>query len=181
MFCPKCRYEYKKGITVCPDCDVKLVANLPPKEEEHEDKYGDLVTVYETSDRSRVLIAKSLLEDSGIEFFAQGNGVTDLFGASQLGFQPVAGPVRFKVREEDEDHALEVLVDMMDTEDDEDGFDDDDYEDENEDEDEDDDDFDLGGSRKKFVDTDDDDLDDDDDYIDDEDDIDYVDEEEDRY
>jgi hypothetical protein len=28
-FCPKCRYEYREGIVVCPDCDEKLVASLP--------------------------------------------------------------------------------------------------------------------------------------------------------
>ena len=30
-FCPKCGYEYQPGTDVCPDCDVKLVAELPPE------------------------------------------------------------------------------------------------------------------------------------------------------
>lgn len=29
-FCPKCRYEYREGITRCPDCDELLVSELPP-------------------------------------------------------------------------------------------------------------------------------------------------------
>jgi len=28
-FCPKCRYEYQHGVTVCPDCGEKLVNSLP--------------------------------------------------------------------------------------------------------------------------------------------------------
>ena len=28
-FCPKCKYEYREGFTLCPDCDVELVPELP--------------------------------------------------------------------------------------------------------------------------------------------------------
>ncbi|MCR4787847.1 MAG: hypothetical protein K5888_04605 [Lachnospiraceae bacterium] len=27
-WCPKCKYEYREGITVCPDCDCELVDDL---------------------------------------------------------------------------------------------------------------------------------------------------------
>ncbi len=33
-FCPKCRYEYKPEISVCPDCNEYLVSSLPEKNEE---------------------------------------------------------------------------------------------------------------------------------------------------
>ncbi|HDL02613.1 MAG TPA: hypothetical protein ENH25_00620 [candidate division Zixibacteria bacterium] len=35
-FCPKCRYEYKPEILICPDCDVSLVDVLPPEPEAAE-------------------------------------------------------------------------------------------------------------------------------------------------
>ena len=33
-FCPKCRYEYKPEISICPDCNEYLVSTLPEKNEE---------------------------------------------------------------------------------------------------------------------------------------------------
>jgi len=36
-FCPKCRYEYLPTVSMCPDCDVKLVADLPLEPEEPEE------------------------------------------------------------------------------------------------------------------------------------------------
>ncbi len=38
-FCPKCRYEYNPGTETCPDCNEKLLENLPEnKPEENEGK-----------------------------------------------------------------------------------------------------------------------------------------------
>ena len=33
MFCPVCRYEFRRGFTHCNTCDVDLVETLPPEEE----------------------------------------------------------------------------------------------------------------------------------------------------
>jgi hypothetical protein len=33
MFCPVCKYEFRRGFTHCNQCDVDLVDALPPEEE----------------------------------------------------------------------------------------------------------------------------------------------------
>jgi hypothetical protein len=35
-FCPKCRFEYLSHVSECPDCEERLVAQLPPEPEESE-------------------------------------------------------------------------------------------------------------------------------------------------
>jgi hypothetical protein len=32
MFCPRCRSEYRAGFTQCANCEVELVAELPPED-----------------------------------------------------------------------------------------------------------------------------------------------------
>ena len=54
-----------------------------------------------------MLVAKSMLDGAGIEYFAQGENLVDLFG--RLGFNPAIGPVEIKVRPEDVELAREVL------------------------------------------------------------------------
>ncbi len=104
MYCPKCRSEYVDGVTECADCQVPLVTFLPP---EPEPTYQEMVTVLTTTDSSELLVAKSMLEGAGITFFAQGEGLVDLFG--KIGFNPAIGAVEVKVRPEDVELAREVL------------------------------------------------------------------------
>lgn len=125
MYCPSCKYEYKDGVVKCPECGKKLVASVPT---EDIPDYYDMVTVYTTSDQAKILIAKSLLEDADIRFYASGDGIMDLFSAGRLGFNPVVGAVDFKVRVEDEEDSKEILSGLI--EDDLDDDLDDDYDDE---------------------------------------------------
>jgi hypothetical protein len=36
-FCPKCRYEYLPTVSHCPDCEVRLVSELPLQPEEPDE------------------------------------------------------------------------------------------------------------------------------------------------
>lgn len=44
-YCPKCHYEYTGDVEMCPDCDVKLVAELPEDDDFDETIYKDWVRV----------------------------------------------------------------------------------------------------------------------------------------
>jgi hypothetical protein len=73
MFCPNCKYEYRLGVTVCPDCGATLVYKLPPefKDEKPAPVLLELVTVFESADRSLIAVAKEILDEAGIEYYAK--------------------------------------------------------------------------------------------------------------
>jgi hypothetical protein len=62
MYCPVCRSEYRDGFTVCADCEVALVGEMPAE----RGREGDLVTVLETDDASLLGLAASRLTDVDI-------------------------------------------------------------------------------------------------------------------
>ncbi len=74
-----------------------------------------LVTVFETGHDGVIAVVKSLLDEAQIQYLAQGEGVQDLFGVGVVGvgFNPVTGPVQFKVMPEDEKYARELLKDVV--------------------------------------------------------------------
>lgn len=78
-----------------------------------------LVTVFETGHEGVVSIVKSILDEAKIQYLAQGEGVQDLFGVGVVGvgFNPVTGPVQFKVMPEDEKYARELLKDITENDD----------------------------------------------------------------
>jgi len=77
MYCPQCRVEYRAGFTECSDCHVPLLAGTPATEPAvHSTPLLGLVVVLETNDRLQLALAKGLLEDAGIPFFALGQIAT---------------------------------------------------------------------------------------------------------
>jgi hypothetical protein len=70
-----------------------------------------LVPVFRTSDAGLMGLAKSLLENEGIENFARGENVQDLFGVGRIGgYNYITGPAELWVRAEDEER-VRVLLD----------------------------------------------------------------------
>ncbi len=72
------------------------------------------VTVLTTGDAAVLAVAKSLLEAAGIEYFAKGERVQDLFawGRVGTGFSPVTGPVQLQVAADCAAEAAELLHDL---------------------------------------------------------------------
>ena len=101
MICPKCQAEYEKGIKVCADCEIPLVAELQLKpEHEHE----ELVTVFSTTNNSATAVAESILRSAGISYFIKGRVIQDLLAwglASEI-----------QVSEADVETARELLKDL---------------------------------------------------------------------
>jgi hypothetical protein len=69
------------------------------------------VTVLETGDPGVVAVAKSLLESAGIQYYAKGEALQNLFGCGQFGpgFNPIVGPVQLQVAADDAEDAKELL------------------------------------------------------------------------
>ncbi len=114
MFCPKCRYEYNPGITICPDCNEPLVDQLPPEEEEMDElEYAHRVTVLTSSDHRVILMARLILEEEGIRWFSEGNETLDVFGGGSASLNPLIGrPIGIQVLEKDAEQARELLADL---------------------------------------------------------------------
>lgn len=102
MFCPQCRSEYREGFTRCDNCNVALVAVLPPEAGDPSDR--DLVMAFETGDPGLLAMAHSILDEATIPYLTQGEGIQDLFGLGRLGtgFSILAGPVHILVERERE-------------------------------------------------------------------------------
>ncbi len=76
---------------------------------------GELVTVFEAGDPGVLAVAKSLLQDAGIPFFAKGEGEQDLFGLGRMGtgYSPIVGAVQVQVAPVDAARARQLLADLQ--------------------------------------------------------------------
>ena len=110
MFCPKCKAEYREGFTECSDCKVPLVWELPqePKQEYIEPEPNlEFVTVFATGNPAVIAMAKSILEDAGIQYFVQGETMQFVEGIN-----PAAWPTEIKVGKDDEEEAIKLLENL---------------------------------------------------------------------
>jgi len=101
MFCPKCKAEYNAGVVQCFDCGVPLVEALPEKRQTRD---IDFVSVVRTFNPQDIAIIESLLEESGIEYYIQGE--------TSMTTYPLVDPASVMVVKAQADEARELLRDL---------------------------------------------------------------------
>ena len=113
MFCPECRAEYREGFTVCADCQVDLVATLPPPPPLRHDERPDmeLVTVFDSTNPALIGIAKTVLDAAGIEFLVLGDDGARIFSGN-----PFLGRVRLQVEKKLGEEAETLLSEISESE-----------------------------------------------------------------
>ena len=97
-FCPKCRYEYKSGVSTCPDCDEALVSALPTSDpgpesvtipQEYKD-WVQLARLASYQSAQMVMEAWNAKDIPGVVLSGAGHfGQTGQMGPSS--FKPVGG------------------------------------------------------------------------------------------
>lgn len=79
-YCPKCRYEYREGIKECPDCDVALVEEMPPEDENNDvlrdvahnmDPLENEVELETFAEPVEFMYVASMLDQLGIPFMVR--------------------------------------------------------------------------------------------------------------
>lgn len=98
MFCPQCKTEYREGFTVCAECQVDLVAELPPEPELVQ--FEEILQTYNPAD---IAVIKSLLESEGITYYFKGDHLT---------LRPIGDAARLMVSVEEAETARELLSDL---------------------------------------------------------------------
>ena len=109
--CPQCQVEYREGFAECTDCQVPLVPG-PRPEAPPVDHGLHLVTVLEVGDSLTLTLAKSALDDAGIEYTVTGDdpvssSLPGLFGAGAAPLIDCACAIQ--VSRESEAMAREIL------------------------------------------------------------------------
>jgi hypothetical protein len=103
-FCPTCKYEYRPDVKTCPDCDVKLVDELPV-DEPREQPPGKLVCVASFPYEVTAQGAKIKLESHGIRAVL----TNEVMSQTDIILAWADGGVKVLVSEEDAHKAVKIL------------------------------------------------------------------------
>ncbi|MFH2055497.1 MAG: DUF2007 domain-containing protein [bacterium] len=112
-FCPKCRYEYERDVTQCPDCEVDLVEVLPEFAERDRDDDVSSVLLYKTDDYMLAQLLVGALEASDIPCWAKRLGMgrlgSSVTGAITHSVYDVPKTAEIYVHPDDLEQAQEIL------------------------------------------------------------------------
>jgi putative signal transducing protein len=95
--------------------DVAAIKVRPPRHDPSiSDDPADFVRLLDLTDPAMVAVAKSLLEEAGVEFFIRNEGTQGLFGAGQMGgYNFITGPPVLMVEASRMDEARELLAPLL--------------------------------------------------------------------
>ena len=105
MFCPVCKYEYKPGIKICPDCGEKLVEKFPQDENEKSLDNIKFVPLPNLPGRVYADMVKETLEAKGIPCYIRAEGVGDAY---QFPGTTPLGVIRLYVPEDRLEECIEI-------------------------------------------------------------------------
>ena len=113
-YCPRCRCEYRPGFTVCADCGVDLVYELPPeeasREPEVEPRLGpDPVEVFASARETDAEIVRGLLASCGMPVRVWSSGLDGADGRTSI-VRHSAFPFRVMVSRDDAEAARELIA-----------------------------------------------------------------------
>lgn len=96
MFCPECKYEYRGGITVCPECGAELVETLAKPEPSPEFDPNERACILCTAcDEFEADIIVAKLGAEGIYAYKKFQGSDSynriILGRTVLGVQIIVG------------------------------------------------------------------------------------------
>jgi hypothetical protein len=72
-YCPKCYEEFQKGMTVCPDCNVDLIEEIPPLPAIQQKDSEPLVCVAMAPNETIAYMWSEILEENGIHCLVKGD------------------------------------------------------------------------------------------------------------
>jgi hypothetical protein len=77
-------------------------------------KNEKIVTVFATGNHGLIALAKSMLDDAGIQYYAKNERTEDLIGLGVFGtgYNPIIGPVELQVLEQNAEEAKNLLKDL---------------------------------------------------------------------
>lgn len=108
MYCLKCKCEYREGFTICSDCKIELVEQLPEEPEEvYEDTNVVRIGTYDELEADLIL---DLLKNNHIPSYKKSNGAGGYLNIS-MGFNIYGEEIY--VAEKDYQKAIDLITETL--------------------------------------------------------------------